>query len=880
MPSDNLTREEARIRKSLVSNVKYNVYLDVTSSILEGSEHETFNSITTIEFDYSASTEFEDGLFFDLKARSINSIALNDKQLDINIFNDHRIEIRSGLQSGRNVLVVDALCEYTNTGEGLHRYFAEDENEVYLYTQFEVADSRRVYTVFEQPDIKATYDFTVKAPSHWIVTSTELETNIEEDGNNKTWTFGTTPTMSSYLTSLCAGPFEVWSDSHNNADGRVIPMRVLARKSLAKYMDYDVVFDITKRGFDYYAKLFDVPYMYNKYDQIFMPQFNAGAMENIGNVTYREDYVFNVKATEAMKERRVITILHELAHMWFGDYVTMKWWGDLWLNESFAEFVSVMATAEAIGRKNIWVQFNIHEKLWGIEQDEKPTTHPIAADIKDLNDVLVNFDGITYAKGAASLQVLMNYCGRDNFFAGISAYLKKYAYKNAELNDLLNCLEASTGRDLHTWTHQWIQTAGLNTFYADFSLADNRFNKFNIMQTANDANPTLRPHTLKVGFYNFTEDNDDSTLLDNNITATGALNLRGAKLKLSEQFTVNISDSIVTEVPEIVGKLRPDVILLNDEGRAFGKFRLDQASEDVILRYPHKFSDSLARAIALQSVWLNVRDGLTDPAKLIDSLFKLLPSETESITMQTFLRKLAIMAHQMIKPTERLQITKGIATHLWNLVKDAKPGSDAQYQFLMAFTDYASSEDHVEILKQLLSGEVQISGIELDNKILWQIRGALARLGQLDKAKILLARNEDKTEHGRLGVQFALGSINTIDAKRAVINEILSPWTKLSNAEIIAAAEGFNNVLDTELIHWFAAEYFERATQIWHERSFDIADSILRLIYPARIASLELAQMCERWLDEHDNEPDALKRIIIENLDMTRIALRAQKKNL
>jgi aminopeptidase N len=883
MPADNLTREEAQIRSELVSNVEYDVYLDITNSILKGAENETFLSQTTVTFDFKIEPNFTKSTFIDLKARDVRSIVLNGNPLDVSHFSDHRIELPSSALQQKNVLEVIADCEFTNTGEGLHRYYAEDEDQVYLYSQFEVADTRRMYAVFEQPDLKAFYTFTVRAPKGWVVTSTELENSKDVDGEAQVWHFGKTPKISPYLTSLCAGPFEVWETTHQNKDGRVIPMRVLARKSLAQFVDDDVIFDITKKGFDYYADLFKVPYMYNKYDQVFMPQFNAGAMENVGNVTYREDYIFNVKVSDALRERRVITILHELAHMWFGNYVTMKWWGDLWLNESFAEYVSVQATAEAMGVSKIWVQFNVHEKTWGLTQDKKPTTHPIAADIKDLNDVLVNFDGITYAKGAATLQALTNYCGRENFFNGISNYLNKFGYANATIDDLLSELSAASGKNLHEWAHLWIETAGPNTFFADFALSDNKFTKFNIMQTASDKYPTLRPHQVKIGFYNFTDEGQaiESSSFDQNVTATGSLSLKGAKLKLTKQIEVSVEGEMVTPVDELIGLARPDFLLLNDEGSTFGKFRLDPVSEEVALRYPHKISDPLARCVAMDALWFAAHDAQIAPTKLIDAIFKLLPAETESITMSEYIRKLRTLAFTMVRPDDNTQIIKGVGSRLWDLTKDAVPGSDGQYQFFMgSFTDFASTGDHIAVLKSLLNGDLQLKGLELDNKIKWEIRGALARLGEIDKQQILIARQEDKSEHGRMGAAFTLASLNTFEAKKVAVESVYSKFSELSNSEILETARGFNNVFDTDLIADFMYEYYDRATEIWESKDFAIAEAILRSFYPARIASLELAQLGERWLENNEDQPAALRRIMIENLDGTRNALKAQKVTL
>ena len=464
MPGANLTRIEAEERKSVIAApVHYTVKLDLT----RGAKN--FGSETTITFDAEPGATS----FLDLIATEVSEIVLNGETLDpAEAFADSRIELKN--LEAHNEVTVKALCQYSNTGEGLHRSVDPSDGNIYLYSQFEVPDARRVYAVFDQPDIKAVFDFSVLAAKSWIVTSnmpaasvTDNETVTEEGTlgaheaeTTKLWVFESTPTMSSYLTAICAGPYAEWHTEYANEDGRTVPMSMYCRQALAEAFakDVDYLFDITKKGFAFYAKTWGVPYPYAKYDQIYVPEYNAGAMENIGMVTIRDQYVFESKVTDAYAERRVVTVLHELAHMWFGDYVTMKWWNDLWLNESFAEFTSTLATAEATEWKDAWATFSSGEKSWALRQDQLSTTHPIVAPINDLNDTYVNFDGITYAKGASVLKQLVFYVGREKFFKGINNYLNKHAYSNATLADLLAELELTSGRDLKAWS-----ASGLNS---------------------------------------------------------------------------------------------------------------------------------------------------------------------------------------------------------------------------------------------------------------------------------------------------------------------------------------------------------------------------------------------------------------------------------
>jgi len=456
MPGQNLTRLEATDRSATVHTRSYDVTLDLTRG------ETVFGSSTTVRFTSTQGSS----TFIDLIAPVVHSISLNGSALDpAEVYADSRITL-TGLAAD-NELVVVADCAYMHTGEGLHRFTDPADGETYLYSQFEVPDSRRVFAVFEQPDLKASFTFTVTTPSSWTVLSNsptpEPTPTEDSDGSGGTHTFAFAPTepMSSYVTAIVAGPYVGATDEYVASDGRTVPLGVYCRKSLVEHMDSAEILDLTKRGFAYYEDLFATPYAFTKYDQIFVPEFNAGAMENAGCVTHRDDYIFRSRPVEARVERRAVTILHELAHMWFGDMVTMTWWNDLWLNESFAEFTSTLATAEITRWDEAWTTFQTLEKGWAYNQDQLSSTHPVAAEINDLHDVEVNFDGITYAKGASVLAALVGYVGRENFFAGIQRYLSAHAYSNAELGDLLRELEAVSGRDLSSWTRLWLQEAGV-----------------------------------------------------------------------------------------------------------------------------------------------------------------------------------------------------------------------------------------------------------------------------------------------------------------------------------------------------------------------------------------------------------------------------------
>ena len=494
---NNMTRDEAQGRARLLSVSGYAVALDLTTGAT------TFRSRTSVSF---SCAEPGAGSYLDLTAEAVHEVVLNGVSLSEaeigKVFDGNRIQL-TDLASDNELLVV-ADCGYMNTGEGLHRFVDPVDKSVYLYTQFETFDAHRMYACFDQPDLKATFTFTVTAPADWLVVTNMSAASVSDatSAGVRTHEFAVTQRMSTYITALVAGPYYSVFDTYTSADGTTIPLGLFCRSSLAEFLDADSLFEVTKQGFDFFHGLFDFPYPFGKYDQLFVPEFNAGAMENAGAVTFLEDYVFRSKVTDYAYERRAETVLHEMAHMWFGDLVTMRWWDDLWLNESFATYASVLCQSEATRWTTAWTTFANVEKTWAYRQDQLPSTHPIASDIVDIEAVKVNFDGITYAKGASVLKQLVAYVGREAFFSAIRGYFAAYAWGNTTLQDLLQELEQASGRDLAAWSAEWLETAGVNTLRPQFEVrADGTFGAFAVLQEAPADHPTLRSHRVGVGLY-------------------------------------------------------------------------------------------------------------------------------------------------------------------------------------------------------------------------------------------------------------------------------------------------------------------------------------------------------------------------------------------
>ena len=854
MPGANLTRVEAEERKSIVQYpIHYSVDLDLTQG------DTTFVSTSTIQFGAKAG----ESTFLDLIADEVTSVTLNGESVEPGeVFADDRIALNNLRE--RNEVVVTAVCRYSTTGEGLHRSVDPSDGNVYLYSQFEVPDARRVYAVFDQPDLKAVFRFSVLAPCSWIVTSnmpverTEDTDQMTLDGtlgtkpaeHAKRWTFAPTPTMSSYLTAICAGPYAEWHTTYQNEDGRTIPMAQYCRQALkddfAKDVDY--LFDITKKGFAFYAKTWGVPYPYAKYDQIYVPEYNAGAMENIGMVTIRDSYVFSSKVTDALAERRVVTVLHELAHMWFGDYVTMKWWNDLWLNESFAEFTSTLATAEATEWKDAWATFCSGEKSWALNQDQLSTTHPIVAPINDLNDTYVNFDGITYAKGASVLKQLVAYVGRSEFFEGINHYLYRHAYSNATLNDLLTELEGTSGRDLKTWSAQWLEQAGINTIATDLHTAqDGTISELTLHQFAPTDHPVLREHRLAVGFYNEDEES--------------------GKVVRTDRIELDV-DGEATTVTEAAGKPRPQFLLTNDDDLTYTKLRFDDESLAFATANLYRFDDALARAVIWLALWDMTRDGELAASDFIGTTLKLLSTETESTTFRYALACLSTTVWHYTDRTRRAAIAQHTAQALLDLAKQAPAGSDMQFQLISAYLTYGVEGDSAfaDTVRGLLSGSLVLEGLELDNNFRWSLVRALSSINAIDEADIQQELERKDTTENREFALAARAARATAEAKAWAWNEAIHDEV-LTNAQLESVAGGFASTPSQELAEPYVKEYFDSAEWIWNHKTFHMAEALLEGLYPRYADPATLVELGDKWLASHADADNALRRLISANVE-------------
>jgi aminopeptidase N len=847
MPGTNLTRDEARERAGLLTVHSYEVALDLTTG------ETTFPSTTVIRFgcaEPGAST------FADLVGATVHAIELNGRALDpASAYFDSRIHLDD--LAADNELRVVAECAYSRTGEGLHRFVDPADDRTYLYSQFEVPDARRVFTTFEQPDLKATFAFAVTAPSHWQVVSNSATPEPEpvRDGVS-VWRFAPTLPMSTYFTALVAGEYHVVRDSFPGRDGD-IPLGLFCRQSLAEFLDADEILEVTKQGFAFFEGAFEMGYPFGKYDQLFVPEYNMGAMENAGCVTFRDEYIFRSRQTAAAYETRANTILHEMAHMWFGDLVTMRWWDDLWLNESFAEWASHHAATVGTRRyTEAWTAFCNSRKNWAYRQDQLPSTHPIAADNHDLHAVEVNFDGITYAKGASSLRQLVAWVGEDAFFAGLRAYFHRHAYSNSELGDLLRALEETSGRDLGAWTKEWLQTAGVNTLRANFdtSADDDTFTAFTVEQSAHPDFPTLRRHRVAIGLYDRTED----------------------ALVRRDRVEIDVVGER-TEVPELVGRRRPDLILLNDDDLTYAKIRLDGRSLSTLIGGIDRLSGSLPRALCWGAAWDMTRDAEMAASDFVELVLRGVGTESDLTAVHTLLRQAQTAVNTYVAPAHRARMRERWESGLQELLKAAQPASDHQLALLRALAAASTQESTADLLAGLLDGTIELEGLTIDTDLRWALVTGLACQGRVDEAAIEAELGRDNTISGQQHAAAARTALPTAAAKdwawhNATVRDDVPNETQRS----IAAA--FQRPDQDGLLEPYVDRYLDLATTVWETKGTQMATNILVLMFPRALPTQEVLDQVTAWLANSDANPAARRLVSEGRADLER-ALRAQQRD-
>ena len=832
MPGLNLSRAEAKDRAEHLYVNSYAVTLDVTKG------EETFYSKSEVSFTCNKPGY---ATFIDAVGRSVISATLNGAAVDVSNFDGESIFLNN--LAADNTLVIELEAEYSKSGEGLQRSVDPADGEVYLYSQGETAHIRNMFACFDQPSLKATFTLTVTTPGHWQAVSNNPVESKTTKGESVEWKFTTTPRIATYLDALIAGPYSSVHDVYKGE--KEIPLGIYCRKSMMQYLDPEDIFLITKQGFEYFEKVFGLAYPFEKYDQIAVVDFNFGAMENAGAVTFREDVlVFRSHMPEKAYLSRANTILHEMAHMWFGDMVTMFWWDDLWLNESFAEWSSYLALSESTRFKGAWTEFNSARKNWAYRQDQLSSTHPIIADMVDMEAVNANFDGITYAKGASVLHQLVAHVGRPQFIAGLQKYFAKHAWGNTTLNDLLVELEAASGRKLDTWVHTWLQTAGVNTLRPQLEIDGDVYKSVVISQEVPlvpAGSQELRPHRLAVGLYDISGD---------------SLNLRK-----SVELDVVGSSTVVTELS---GEKVADLLLINDRDLSYAKLRFDDRSIATLKKYLGRLNDPLARALSWAAIWDMHRDAQISSADFIEIALSGLAGENDDAIVNIVIGQLGTSVEGYASDANRNKYREKLAAGFWNLMQASAPASDLQLLYSRAFAANAHTPEQIKNVRGLLNGEVK--GLKVDTDRRWDFLIALTERGAATEAELDAELASDNTTSGNLAYQSAKAATPNSEAKAYAFNTVMHQDAQTSVRTALVA--GFQRPIQRHLLEPFVDLYFENLLSEWESKSYEGAAKFVIGMYPSWIISQATLDKTNAWLNGVGKDaPAVLRKLVKESQD-------------
>ncbi|MFE4369911.1 aminopeptidase N [Streptomyces sp. NPDC056835] len=840
-----LTRDEAQTRAQFLDVHRYTIALDLTTG------EDTFDSRTVITFTALAAGD----TFVELKPDTLRSATLDGRPLDPAALTGNRLPL-TGLTAGEHELRVDASMRYSRTGEGMHRFTDPADGETYVYTQLFMDDVQRVFAAFDQPDLKAVFELTVTAPDHWTVLGNGVATRTE----GRHWTVAATPLISTYLVAIAAGPWHSVRTEHAG-----LPFAIHCRRSLAPHLDADAdeILDITRACYDRYHEKFTEPYPFDSYDQAFVPEFNAGAMENPGLVTFRDEFIYRSAVTDTERQTRAMVIAHEMAHMWFGDLVTLAWWDDIWLNESFAEYMGYQTLTEATRFTDTWVDFGVGRKSWGYDADQRPSTHPVAPDaVPDTASALLNFDGISYAKGASALRQLVAWLGEKDFLAGINTHFARHKFANATLADFIDSLAHATDRDVHAWAEQWLRTTGVDTLTPRISGTGTGTGTDagtgTGTGTGTDGGWTLdvvrdgsRPHRVTVGAYD----------LD---PADPARLTRRDLLELDLPLTAPVTSA---------GR-RPALVVLNDRDLTYAKVRLDDASWDTALRALSGIPDPLTRTVVWNAARDMVRDGDLAPTAYLDAARVHLPRETDLAVVQGVLDFTAgQITDRYLNDTDRPAALATLTAISRDLIRHTEDGENPGLR-LTAVRHLIDAATQPDTLQEWLESGSVPGGPELDPELRWRVLTRLAVLGAVDPTAIDAELERDPSATGQEGAARCHAALPDPEAKARAWAGLFET-DDLSNYLFTATAQGFWQPEQATLVREYVPRYYTAAVTLANRRGPAIADAAGRYAFPLYAIDEESLNLGRTCLDTAEMIP-ALRRKLVDQLDDLHRALRVR----
>jgi len=824
MATNDLTRKQAETRKQQISNVKYHINLSLNKTDLD------YKAQTIMHFDFNDAGQ--DSLMIDFITKEITSLSVNGKEVTDYNKDDYWLYIPSSmLTSGSNEITIHYTNTYNNTGSGFHRFVDSEDSEVYIHSDFEPYDAHRLFPCFDQPDLKATYKLTVIGPKDWAFIHNTNADKESVEGNYKTINFKETALFSTYIFALCVGPHQVWSDQYKN-----IPMKIYCRKSLAKYLDADNIFDITKESFEFMEEYFDIPYPYGKYDQIFVPEFNFGAMENVACVTFTEHYIFRSKKLYNQYLGRSNTVFHEMVHMWFGNLVTMKWWNDLWLNESFADYLSYYAMSKGKLFPDSF-EFLLNRKEWAYMQDQLSTTHPIVGSAVDTADAFASFDGISYSKGASVLKQLTYFIGEEKFRNGIRIYLKKFYEKNTVLDDFLSCMSEASGIDIISWSKKWLETTGVNTLRLDMSE-----NSCFVKQLPSENNNELRSHAIMYEGY----DTDNGKAI---IKESGKLFIKGNKtdleLKSSSKF-----------------------ILLNAQDHDYVKIRFRDEDLQFIFNNLNSIEDRFTQRIIWGNLWQMLRDNALSPMWYLELVEKFADIEKDPTVLQGQMLQKASGIKNVYLTDKNRQLW---SERLYDLsFENLKKGQNDQFQisWFDLLLNCAESEKSIQDIRMILDGEITFNNLTIDQEKRWDIVTKLCAYNSQDSCDLISKEEDgDPGDLGKKRAFMARVAMPNIDVKSEYWDMFVSSKQEHSSAFLRYGMEGFFWHKQKDMLQPYADKYFDNLKNIFETKDVHYSSNYSAILFPMTMNAEKTLNQTEDFINTNENLPKLCKKGLIENAD-------------
>ena len=840
-----LTQQEAIDRAAQIHGVEY----DLALSLRAGQPD--YEGDVTIRFQHRDPSA---GVTLDYTGIEIQRLDINDVDAlsaDGITWSRHRLQLPGALLRDGNIVRIVYRNAYDHSGVGLHQFTDPQDGAEYLYTQFEPFEAHRMLPCFDQPDIKARYRLRVAAPTDWAVVSNAPQTGAAPADEGRTvHEFAQTQLFSTYLLALIAGPYHVFHDAHGDT-----PLGIYCRRSLADHMDPEEVFEVTKQGLTFFADFFDYPYPFEKYDQLFVPEFNFGAMENAGAITFSERMVFRDPPTDLQRLNRAEVVLHEMAHMWFGDLVTMQWWNDLWLNESFATYMAYLALHEATRfQTSAWSAFNARMKAWAYEQDQLVTTHPISGQVPDTDATFQNFDGITYGKGASVLKQLVAAIGPNEFRAGMRHYFHTHAWGNTTLPQFLAALEHGAQRDLGEWSQLWLEQEGLNTLAAQWDASGGTVAAFAVAQTAPEDHATLRPHRIEIAVFD--------------TAPSGAPALRTAiPADIAGERTV---------IEQLIGAATPAAVFPNHDDHGYAKVALDPISLDFVRERLEGFDDPLLRLQLWQSLWEMVRDRQfrsTDWLAMARTKLPLEPAlELVSTTLGHAQHAIASYLPHDRRPVE--------ARALFDLALQqlrAVESQDLRITWARNLVGAAADAETIQAAWRLVDEGAGVQGFELDQDMRWSLAVKSAAYALPDAgARLAVEQERDSSDRGQRALQTARVA-SPDPAVKAAAWERFSTDRDASLHVIRSAMGGFwaNRawwLSQPDLTREYVTRFFAEVRSTFETRDKDFAATFFNHLYPSQLPTEDTISRTQAVLDSLTDAEQLPRRSLREALDEARRA--------